>query len=529
MSTNWVYLIQQLVINNMKKTIYLFILLLITSRSLANNLVIGTPAYNSTLNTLTFTIKWDNSWRVNGVQGPNNWDAVWVFVKRQPCAANGIWSHALLSTTPADHTITTPNTYNLIIDKVDDGMGVFIHRDASANNQIGNLTTATTVTVKLSGTYNPSLVGTTSSADNFKVFGIEMVYVPTGNFYIGDGRTTNTSNFSRGNTIGAVQITSAIQTSGIGAYSNYTSNPTYGCVIPLPSTYPLGYNGFYCMKYEINQQQIVDYLNTLTYDQQGGRLAAWGARYPNAVNTFWNNNNYRQTIRVVTAGTINSVPAIFDLNGNAWGAYLPAGFMNWQDLTSYLDWSGLRPMTEFEYEKACRGTINPVVNEYPWGNTTLNMVYGANNNTNTATEFYNAILDGMIHANWDGGPARSGFAATTSSNRVQAGATFYGILDMAGNVWEQCVGGGTGYNYSTFTNANGDGGLTKTGLANVTGWPADGGVQSGTILKGGGYYNMYYNSCFQVSDRSFYGGTTLNQTINSTKDRSIGGRGVRNY
>ena len=518
----------------MKKTIYLFILLFVTSQTFANNLVIGTPTYSNANNTLTFTIKWDNSWRVNGVQGPNNWDAVWVFVKRQPCAANGIWSHALLSTTASDHTITTPNTHNLIIDKVDDGMGVFIHRDASANNQIGNLTSNTTVTIKLSGTYNPALVGTSSSADNFRVFGIEMVYVPQGTFFAGDGRSTNTTNFSRGNTIGAVEINSAVQAAGIGAYLNYTSNPSLGCVIPLPSTYPLGFNGFYCMKYEITQQQIVDFLNTLTYDQQAGMLGAWGARLPNAVNTYWNNNQYRQTIRVVTAGTNNSVPAIFDLGGNAWGAFIPAGYMNWQDLTSYLDWSGLRPMTEFEYEKACRGTLSPVPREYPWGNnSTLNMINGSNNNQNTATEFYNAILDGMVHANWDGGTARAGFAATSSSNRVQAGATFYGILDMAGNNWEQCVGGGTGFNYSTFTTANGDGALTRIGRADVTGWPGDGGVASGTILKGGGYYNLnglYTNGvAFQVSDRTFNTGTTLNQRTGNTKDRSIGGRGVRSY
>jgi formylglycine-generating enzyme required for sulfatase activity len=360
---------------------------------------------------------------VNGVQGPNNWDAVWVFVKRQPCAANGIWSHALLSNTPADHSVT--GAYSLVADPVTDGMGVFIHRAENANNQIGNLTNTSSVVIKLSGTYNPVLVGSSSSSDNFKVFGVEMVYVPTGNFYIGDGRSTNTSNFSRGNTIGALQITSSIQASGLGAYSNYVSNPAYGCVIPLPSTYPLGYNGYYCMKYEINQQQILDYLNTLTYDQQAGRLSAWGARYPNAGSTYWNYANYhRQAIRVGTAGTNNSVPAIFVLD-NAYNAFLPSGYMNWQDLTSYLDWSGLRPMTEFEYEKACRGTLNPVAYEYPWGNnSSLNMVYGANNNTNLANEFYNAILDGMVHANWDGGPARSGFAATSSSNRVQSGAPF---------------------------------------------------------------------------------------------------------
>jgi formylglycine-generating enzyme required for sulfatase activity len=262
----------------MKKIFYLFILLLITSHSFANNLVLGNPTYNSGNNTLTFTIKWDNSWRVNGAGGPNNYDAVWLFVKRQPCAANGIWSHALMSSTSSDHSVT--GSYNLVVDAVTDGMGVFVHRDVSANNQIGSMATTSSVTLKLSGSYNPALIGSTSNSDNFKVIGLEMVYVPQGSFYIGDGRSANSNNFSAGNTIGAVQITNTTQISGLGAYSNYVSSPTYGCMIPLPNTYPLGYNGFYCMKYEINQQQIVDYLNTLTYDQQAARLAIWGARYP---------------------------------------------------------------------------------------------------------------------------------------------------------------------------------------------------------------------------------------------------------
>jgi hypothetical protein len=97
---------------------------------------------------------------------------------------------------------------------------------------------------------------------------------------------------------------------------------------------------------------------------------------------------------------------------------------------------------------------------------------------------------------------------------------------MAGNVYEQCVGGGTGYNYSTFTTANGDGILTKTGLANTAGWPTDGGIQSGTIIKGASFYSNTFNY-FQVSDRTFYGGLTNNNSLN--KDRSYGGRGVRNY
>ena len=101
-------------------------------------------------------------------------------------------------------------------------------------------------------------------------------------------------------------------------------------------------------------------------------------------------------------------------------------------------------------------------------------------------------------------------------------------MEMAGNVVEQCVGGGTGYNYSIFTNVNGDGALTARGLANVTGWPTDGGTTSGTILKGGGFYtNGGQTAQMMVSDRQFFGGD--NRNANNTRDRNIGGRGVRSY
>ena len=75
-----------------------------------------------------------------------------------------------------------------------------------------------------------------------------------------------------------------------------------------------------------------------------------------------------------STGTNNTIPATIT------SAYphIPMGYMNWQDLASYLDWSGLRPMSEFEYEKACRGTLTAVPFEYPWGSTILNGGYNDN-------------------------------------------------------------------------------------------------------------------------------------------------------
>ena len=507
----------------MKKTIYLILGVLLSCQLFANNLAIGVPIYDGTNNTLTFTIKWDNSWRVNS--GPTNYDAVWLFVKRQPCGANGIWSHALLSSTPGAHTVSGTNANSLVIDGVTDKMGVFVHLGASASNQIISSLTSTTIVLKLTEEYNPALSGTSSAAaDNWKVFGFEMVYVPTGEFSLGDGRTSNSSNFSNGNAAQVLRITSALQASGLGAATTYTNASVYGCSLPLPATYPIGYNGFYCMKYEILQGQMADYYNSLTYDQQAARLKISSNRVLTSANQYYGESWGSISLYNSSTGTNNTIPATIT------SAYphIPMGYMNWQDLASYLDWSGLRPMSEFEYEKACRGTLTAVPFEYPWGSTILNGGYNDNRfgyNT-SATSTYSSY-EGACR-NWENnGPIRSGFAATTTSNRSQSGATYYGIMEMAGNVSEQCVGGGAGYDYSTFTITNGNGVLTNRGLADVAGWPNDGGLMSGTMLKGGHFVSVNNYNQYQVSDRYYYGGQADNAS--NVRYSTVGGRGVRSY
>jgi len=529
----------------------IFLLLIIScytliSGSFANGLQISSVAYNNSAATITFTISWQNSWSVNN--GPNNYDAVWVFIKRQGCGtANGLWSHALLSTTSNAHSAAAVSGSTLLtVDAVADGMGVFIRRLTYGNGNINSHT----ITLQLSGTYNPSVLNP-SATDNFKAIGIEMVYVPQSSFYAGDGRPNNTSNFNAG-TSNPVLINSTIQSNGLGNASNYCSNSSYGCPNSLPSSFPLGYNGFYCMKYEITQQQIVDFLNTLTYVQQAKKLSAWGSsRLPNATNQYFDNNQYFMSVYTSVAGASNYQPAIFTTGH----PYLPEGFISWQDLSSYLDWAGLRPMTEFEFEKACRGSLNPVSLEYPWGNTLITDFVGTYNNQGYLQQFNNAqydtsqyiynnevfegVCNSYISAGWGWQPFRPGFAATAYTTRSQAAATYYGIMEMGGNMYEQCIGG-AGYDYSGFTNVNGNGLLTATGLASVPGWPTDGGANSGTILRGGSGWSggtnccgnsSYYSTEVQTSDRTYYAGTTKNISLNASggKQASVGGRGVRTF
>jgi hypothetical protein len=106
---------------------------------------------------------------------------------------------------------------------------------------------------------------------------------------------------------------------------------------------------------------------------------------------------------------------------------------------------------------------------------------------------------------------------------VQSGATYYGILDMAGNLFEQCVGG-AGYDYSGFTTANGDGVLSAIGSANTVGWPTNGGTNSGTIIRGN-WMDSNVLGYAQTSDRSFYPGNS----INAGRNKFAGTRGVRSF
>jgi formylglycine-generating enzyme required for sulfatase activity len=513
----------------MKKYFIFFLLMLfVIQTTKANNLTISTPSYNDANKTLTFTIAWENSWRITG--GPNNYDGIWLFIKRQACSSTNAWATALLSTTSADHVaaaVTGGAAAKLLtVDAVSDGMGVFVRRQY---NGIGNIPSHT-ITLQLNSSLTTSPAITTTANDNFKILGIEMVYIPQGEFYIGDGRQTNTNNFSNGNNSGTpLRITAAMQAAGIGASTVYTSSPSLGCPNFLPSTFPLGFNGFWCMKYEIGVAAYTDFLNSLSYNEQAARLAKWGTRYPNSINQEFN-ANINTRIWTTVAGVFNTVPATFSFNAG-W-AWVPVTYLSWLDLTAYLDWSGLRPMNEFEYEKVCRGPLNPIPNEYPWGSTTINKAtgYGNNAGTNSMRHGNVGLLDGLAMYEWNdqnGAPYRSGSFANSTTTRAQSGATYYGVMEMGGNVSEQVVGGGSGYDFSNFTTANGDGILGSDGNANTAGWPNLIGANDGNYIKGGDFQGQWgtYPNMLQVSDRQAYNGNTYNNGLNP----GTGGRGVRSF
>ncbi len=504
-----------------------FIILMVFGLSMLNanniatsNLILTGKNVTSHYTLVQFDISWENSFRVN--TGPANWDAAWVFVKYR--VAGGAWQHAWLNdnghTAPSGSTIDigllTPGTaFNATTNP---GMGAFIYRDADGAG------TFTKTGVQLRWNYGTNGVADNAGVD-IQVYAIETVYVPQGAFSLGDGGSEYSHFYlwpTLTNTYSVTDEAAII----IGTETNnlyYEPSPPFGNTWgdqsgPIPAGFPKGYNAFYCMKYEITQQGFVDFLNSLSYTQQATRT---NIPPSSASGTYLYNTN-RHKIKIGSVGVNSDTPAIYTTDYS----YVACNYLNWADLTAYLDWSALRPMTELEFEKACRGTAAAVANEYAWGNATIYVATYTFSGSTEGTEnevVSNPGSDPYGNANSAtnggniGGPLRVGSFATIGSNRIVSGATYYGIMEMSGNLWERAVtvGHATGRAY---TGTHGNGVLTNSGDADVSTWPAIDAV--GVGFRGGKCWNGA-NSGLEVSDR-------LNATNAHTGHNiPFGGRGVR--
>ena len=421
---------------------------------------------------LGFDVAWDDSWRETGlswVQASDNWDAVWVFAKYR--LDGGDWQHAGLSA--SGHTAPTGATVSVPAD----GRGAFVHRSAAGNGSFA----ANGVSLA----WDAGADGVGSGVElEVRLFAIEMVFVPQGGFSLGSGGT-EAGAFREGGTTDPFVVTAqgAITLGAAAGQLDWATGGDPGT--PAGATdgaFPTGFDAFYAMKYQLTQGQYVAFLNALTQAQADARKHTGAAK------------RYAIT-GVAVGGYATALP------------YVALNFVSWADGTAYTAWAGLRPMTELEYEKAARGTAAPVADEFAWGSTALTLPRGLIAiDAGTIDEAPTPAGANANVASGLTGPSRVGMFASTGDTRESAGASYYGLLELTGTVWERVVtvGNATG---RSFTGLHGDGALTAAGDADVTAWPPA--TADGSGFRGGSWDGTLLLA--RLSNRAFAASTQANR------------------
>ena len=418
------------------------------------NIALG--ALNTGSTTVSFNITWTNSWRStgSGAPAPNNWDAAWIFVKFRK--NGGDWAHASLNN--SGHSSGSGTAATIAVGYPgDNATSNSSFKQGSSDNDpwyIGSEAAITTANIAGSGT------GTAETA-------AEYYYVT--DFYANDDAT--------------------------------------GAAFTIPADFPKGYQAYYMMKGEISQGQWVAFFNTLTATQKT-TLDITAATGKNSDNITLRNN---------VSWTGSGSATLPDRGGGATYAAVAVNYLSWADLTAYLDWSGLRPMSELEFERAGRGPYRVVSGEYAWGSTSITQATSISNAglpNERAQSGANAAFGG--HASVQG-PVRVGSFAYGVATRIAAGAGYYGAMELSGNVWERPVTVGNSTGRSFAGRYHGNGSLDSNGNAEVTTWPGTNAI--GGCLRGNSYSaDITYS---RISDR-INGGRA-----HSTRSFATGGRGVR--
>ncbi len=446
----------------MKKVITIF-LLLFSIHSYGNGINVSNVSFNESTNEISFSLTWENSWTFFNLQ-PDLHDAAWIFIKY---SANGgdSWQHAEILDSTAIQNHLQFISY--------DDLGIMIYKTTSGNSSFGPVT-MTLELAPMQGAFQ-----------DFKVFATETVFIGSVAFYAGDGLSSGRFYENNvGNPLLIDNEDAILRGSAAGEFGQegIASGPN------LNADFPKGYESFFCMKYKITARQYTDFLNCLSRTQQDARTQA-DLSGPVASNKYVMTNTATVQDRnpIACNTNIGTGPIEFYLdldptnneNSPNDGGDLVMNHMTPMDIIAYLDWSGMRPMSELEYEKICRGDVTPVGGEYVWGTDTWNPA-GTITNPGTIAESTSNV--GILTSLYNIGTLRSGYSATATSGRTESSATYYGVMDMH-NLGEFMYGIGSS-NFSRFS--YGDGNLSTIGNAQVPGWTSGAQLLSTQDTSSGG-------------------------------------------
>lgn len=386
---------------------------------------------------LQIGFSWDRSWCDS-----YNSDAVWIFFKWR--TSRGEWSHVYLNTsasTPSGYTSFPGTSGNKTV-------GFFIY-----HSEVGLFPSAT---ASLSVTW-PFPSGITKEMFergevDIVAYGVEMVLVPFGSFLAGDG--VSDRGFTAPGSSAALPITSegalsvstsggalASASSGGSSLSGSGSSLASGEPISLYGSYPKGFNGFYCMKYELSQGQYTDFLNALSRAEQIRLLGDWVVSLQRGSFLFGGgaSASFRNSIRVLEPAS-SSRGVVFASGGGLYasgGSPVACNFLSPADLLAYASWSGLRPMSELEFEKLCRRSspLTALPGGFAWDSDSYTPMSGL---LDIDTDSERPVSGNVNCAG--GSPVRCGAFASSGTDRFSSGSSFSGVMELSGNVREMCVG-----------------------------------------------------------------------------------------
>ena len=393
---------------DMKIAVILLLVLSATSTALwasdlSVNLVSATRA-----DRVEVQLRWANAWR-----SARNHDAAWVVLRwaAEPergalrLAASG---HRVVQGKPALEILTS-----------DDRRGVFIQLASEFRGDISCRVELVLDESELSGLSVDLSQGEPIEGGAIDAWAVEMVFVPGGSFELGDDHegVRNTGAFHRvdgdGRPTGPFLVKpeapiDVFRAPG-GLWYEVGETPQYigDQSGPIPAPFPKGTEPFYVMKYELRQGQYARFLSAVPADWRAARMATELAGEEAETWTI------AVTEKTVRAGESKR----------------PCNFLTWDDSSAWADWMALRPMTEFEFEKA----------------------------------------------------------ALADSTKDVLAASHYWAMDLSGSLWERVISAGHPIGRD-FTGTHGDGRL-EGGSATNADWPRmEGREAPGIGYRGGADY-----------------------------------------
>ena len=491
--------------------------------------------------TITFALSWKGSWK-NDI----NCDAVYVFVKYKKQGEYGYHSAKIESASKNDFDYSDLTPDCVSISGASSAVGAFVPTE-----RLGMFIYPLNEQNKCDMSIEKIKVGVDipSDAEDVQIFALEMVYVPEDKHYVGDPG----NGISKGGTLKNCLYTYPDK----GAYlieseDEITFAPEDGhlyCDLDtpngrqeddrfvIPAEFPKGYKAMWYMKYSLTEGQFVQFLNCLTREQQQSHCMADLStedipNYYAVTDTI----EPRDRCEVYCSRFGNTLPLPVKFYSAAPNRAMNA--ISFADTSAFACFAGLRPMTELEYEKACRGPLPAVKEEFSWGSTKIGRVFhfdgvdgsgyekpvaqkpGEITNCNYGTDiapFEKAFKTVPDNPGWIG-PVTVGLFENSDPNpdlneRERTGASYYGIMELCGNVWENIVtlGREDGRKYVP---KHGSGELTKDGYHNMDCWP-DPKTAAGAGVRGGVFVSpnpTYLHMALRVfgshtkNDKRYHGG-----------------------